>query len=136
MKALNISIKILLGLVAITAIGGGIAMLVGADKFPKEWLAGTPFVDYTIPALILTLVVGGSALVAFIANIKTHRLHLTFTLISALLLFGFISVEVIILKQNPPGPTFMEWLYWIIAIAVSGASLAKHKISKRAEANN
>jgi len=56
---------------ALSAIGGGIALLAGTSKdgvlieaggqarFPLEWLQDTPFSDYTIPALILTIGVGG-----------------------------------------------------------------------------
>ncbi len=61
---------------ALSAIGGGIALLLGTyqdgvlieaggrAQFPLEWLQRTPFSDYTIPALILTMGVGGSSLTA------------------------------------------------------------------------
>jgi hypothetical protein len=45
-------IGVLEAFIALSAIGGGIAMLVGADKSPVEWLRNTPFSDYTIPALL------------------------------------------------------------------------------------
>ncbi len=46
-KTIRILISLLTGFVALTAIGGGIAMLVGAEaeRFPLEWLQGTPFTD-------------------------------------------------------------------------------------------
>jgi len=46
--------------VAFTAIGGGVTLATGMDKFPAEWLTGTPFRSYLIPGLILAVVVGGS----------------------------------------------------------------------------
>jgi lipid-A-disaccharide synthase-like uncharacterized protein len=61
---------------ALSVIGGGIVLLLGTYKdgvlieaggraqFPLEWLQHTPFSDYTIPALILMIGVGGSSLVA------------------------------------------------------------------------
>ena len=62
--------------IALSAIGGGIALLLGTYKdgvlieaggrgqFPLEWLQQTPFSNYTIPALILAIGVGGSSLIA------------------------------------------------------------------------
>jgi hypothetical protein len=57
---IRITIGLLTGFIALTAIGGGIALLIGieGERFPLEWLQGTPFTDYTIPALLLALVVG------------------------------------------------------------------------------
>ncbi len=49
---------------ALTAIAGGVALIAGVIQFPLEWLQSTPFSSYTIPGLILAIIVGGSALVA------------------------------------------------------------------------
>ena len=75
-KLIRIVIGVPAAFNALSAIGGGIALLAGTYKdgvlieaggqarFPLEWLQGTPFSDYTIPALILTIGVGGSSLIA------------------------------------------------------------------------
>jgi hypothetical protein len=105
-------------LVALTAIGGGIAMLVGLDSFPPEWLAGTPFTDYTIPALILAAVVGGSALVTAVAILRRHEAGVLAAMAAGLVLAGYIFVEVVLLKQVPPGPTVMEQIYFVTGLAV------------------
>ena len=73
-------IVVLEAVVALSAIGGGIAMLLGADKFPVEWLRNTPFNDYTVPALMLAIVVGGSSLIAAVTVFtgpKLAYLHLS-----------------------------------------------------------
>ncbi len=57
----------LLAFGALNAFAGGYYGLSGAPGVPREWLAGSPFVDYVIPSLILMLVVGGSLLVAAVA---------------------------------------------------------------------
>jgi hypothetical protein len=46
---------------AANAVAGALWVVPG---LPREWLAGTPFVDYTIPALALGVVVGMGALIA------------------------------------------------------------------------
>ncbi|MBI3971918.1 MAG: hypothetical protein HY332_11565 [Chloroflexi bacterium] len=45
----------------ITAVTGAVSVV---PTFPPKWLAGTPFPDYTIPALALGVVVGGGAFLA------------------------------------------------------------------------
>ena len=48
----------------ITAVAGGIALLMAWIKLPLSSLAGSPFSDYTLPAVLLTAAVGGTALLA------------------------------------------------------------------------
>ena len=37
-----------------------LSAIAGAIEFPSEWLDGSPFSSYTIPGVILALIVGGS----------------------------------------------------------------------------
>jgi hypothetical protein len=72
----RIALGIVTAFVALTALWGGIALLLGTyqhgvlmeagtgARFPVDWLRGTPFGVYTVPALILAISVGGSALAA------------------------------------------------------------------------
>lgn len=112
-RSLRILLTLLTGFVALTAIGGGVALLVGLEdnRFPLEWLHGTPFPDYTIPALLLAVVVGGSALAACVLIIRRHRWALPVAATAGAILMGYITVEFLILQQSPPGPTPIEYLY-------------------------
>ena len=110
-KTIRIVIVLLTGFVALTAIGGGLAMFVSADRFPLEWLQGTPFVGYGIPALLLAVCVGGSSLAATVALLARPRLGAPIAMAAGMLLTGFVVVEVLILKQVPPGPTPIEVFY-------------------------
>ena len=49
---------------AVSALVGAVGLVVGYMKIPLSTLHGTPFADFTIPALLLGFVVGGSALAA------------------------------------------------------------------------
>jgi peptidoglycan/LPS O-acetylase OafA/YrhL len=122
--------------VALTAIGGGIAMLTGADRFPLEWLRGTPFADYTIPALVLIFVVGGSSLLAALLIFTKRELGTHIAVAAGLLLVGYIGVEVLILKQSPPGPTWIEILYFVLGALVAGmgAFLWQHEPPRQTRA--
>ena len=48
----------------VTAVAGGVALLTGWIKIPLSSLAGSPFSDYMIPAILLVVAVGGTALLA------------------------------------------------------------------------
>lgn len=119
-KGIRIIIGLLTGFVALTAIGGGIAMLVGAEaqRFPLAWLEGTPFNDYTIPALLLAIAVGGSALAACVSLFINPKASTVISILSGLTLMGYITVEVLILKQVPPGPTVIELFYFGIGLII------------------
>ena len=114
MNILRISIVTIAGFIALTAMGGGIAILVGADEFPLEWLSGVPFKDYTLPALILMFVVGGSSLIAAIAALLQSSVRSLAAAIAGIIMMGHIVVEVLILKQVPPGPTWIEGVYFML----------------------
>jgi hypothetical protein len=49
---------------ALSAFAGALGLVVGYMNIPISELRTTPFADFTIPALLLGFVVGGSALVA------------------------------------------------------------------------
>src|SRR5204863_5652779 len=49
---------------AASATVGALGLVVGFMNIPISVLNGTPFADFTVPALLLGIVVGGSALVA------------------------------------------------------------------------
>lgn len=118
-KGLRIAIGVITGFIALTAIGGGIALLSGAEgeRFPLEWLQGTPFKDYTIPALLLSIAVGGSSLLACITIFKSLNIGILSSLMAGIIMVGFITVEVVILKQIPPGPTSIEKMYFTLGLS-------------------
>lgn len=119
-RVLRISLALLTGVVALTAIGGGIALLSSLEdnRFPLEWLRGTPFPDYTIPALLLTVVVGGDALIACALLVSHHRWAYPVAVAAGLILMSYITVEVLILQQVPPGPTPIEYLYAVLGACI------------------
>ncbi len=65
-KGIRIALAVIEACIGMAAIGGGIALLIGAmDQWlPVTFLQGTPFSDYIIPGLVLTIVVGGGMLLA------------------------------------------------------------------------
>ena len=84
----------LLAFGALNAFAGGYYGLSGAAGVPIEWLAGTPFSDYTIPSLILFVVVGGSLLVATVAVFARARIARAAALAAGAILLVWIAVQV------------------------------------------
>ena len=120
-KLITTVIALLTGFIALTATGGGIAMLIGLEdsRFPLEWLHGTPFPNYTIPALILAIVVGGSALFACVNIVIGTSFRWLVAITAGIIMMGFIVVEYLILQQEPPGPTGIEYLYFGLGLIVT-----------------
>lgn len=119
----RIIIGVLAGFIALTAIGGGIAILTGVDEFPLEWLGGTPFSDYTIPALLLAIVVSGRSLIAAVTIFIGRKVGVLASMTAGLIMAGFIVVEVLILKQVPPGPTLIESIYFGLGLVIFGLAV-------------
>ena len=83
----------LLAFGALNAFGGGYYGLSGAEGVPTEWLQGSPFVDYTIPSLILFVVVGGSLLVASVAVFARLRIARLTAFSAGLIVLGWIVTQ-------------------------------------------
>jgi hypothetical protein len=67
----RVALSVVVWFVALTAGAGGIALVSGAEamRFPLDMVRGTPFSDYVVPGLVLSIVVGGTALVAAAATL-------------------------------------------------------------------
>lgn len=99
----------LLAFSALNAFGGGYYGLAGAKGVPTQWLAGSPFTSYFIPSLILFVIVGGSLLAACAAVFAAQRWASRLTVAAALIVLGWITVQVAIIG-------FVSWLQPVTAI--------------------
>lgn len=98
-KVARISLIGLTAFDALTAIGGGCAMLTGLDRFPLVWLQGTPFTSYTIPAVLLTGV-GGCALAAAGLVLARWPVGWLVSMAAGILMSGYQTVEVLLLHDG------------------------------------
>ena len=101
--------------VAFTAVGGGITLLVGMDKFPAEWLIGTPFSSYLIPGVILAGLVGGSAVAAAVITPRIADDGALISILAGAILLGWLAGERVIL----PKAAFPTQCLWLEAVYVA-----------------
>jgi hypothetical protein len=105
--------------VALTAVLGGITLALGIDKFPAQWLIGTPFRSYLIPGLILTVIVGGSATVAALTLLCKSVEGGFLSIIAGVILTGWLIGERLIL----PKAAFVPQFFWLETIYIAAALL-------------
>jgi hypothetical protein len=128
-KLVRIAIGVPEAFNALSAIGGGIVLLLGTyqdgvlieaggrAQFPLEWLQHTPFSDYTIPALILMIGVGGSSLIGAVLVFTGREEGLLASVVAGLIMAGFIVGEIVMLRQ---GVSWIEGLYFGLGLAIAG----------------
>jgi hypothetical protein len=126
--------------IALSAMGGGIVMLGGTyqdgvlieaggrGQFPLEWLQNTPFSDYTIPALILAIGVGGSSLIAAVLVFTGRKEGVLASVVAGLIMAGYTVVEVVMLKQ---GVSWIESLYFGLGLAIFGLATSLWMVERR-----
>jgi hypothetical protein len=94
-------IRMLLGVLlafgALNAFAGGYYGLSGAERVPREWLAGSPFTDCFVPSLILFVVVGGALALATVMVFARHHLARVGAVAAAAMLLVWMIVQVAII---------------------------------------
>ena len=102
-KGRRIALVVIEAFIGPGAIGGGIAILTNAFNFhqwlPRSWLAGTPFGDYTIPGLLLLIVVGGGMLLAVACVFVQREWAVLLSAAMGLVMIGFESCEAAIIDR-------------------------------------
>ena len=99
-KGVRLILVVLEAFVALTSIACGVGLTVGAVQFPLAWLQGTPFSDYTIPGLVMAIIVGGSSLLAAETILTGREGGVLVSALAGLLLTGFEVAEVAIIDPN------------------------------------
>ena len=92
-KMARIALVVLEAFLGVTAVIGGVGLLLGWEKAPVSQLQGSPFGSYLIPGLALMVLVGGSAIVAAAAVWRGQKFGALASAVSAAMILGFEVVE-------------------------------------------
>jgi hypothetical protein len=100
-KPIRIVLVVIEAIIGLGAIGGGIAILTGVfDQWlPLAWLQGTPFSDYTIPGLILLIVIGGGMSLAAATVFIQREWAVLLSAAMGLIMIGFEIFEIAIIDR-------------------------------------
>jgi hypothetical protein len=115
----RISVLVLDLFEAASGIVGGVGLAAGFVGIPVRVLDGTPFADFTVPALLLGIVVGGSALVAaVITALGIKGLDAMASAYAGCITVGWLTVEIAMIGLGSWAQVF--WM--LIGLAMIGLS--------------
>jgi hypothetical protein len=113
---------------AVSAFVGAVGLVAGYMNIPLSVLYGTPFADFTVPALLLAIVVGGSALVAVLialfgptrlALFGPWRFDVLASAAAGCIMVGWMIVEVALVGLA----TWVQVLYLAIGLLIIGLAV-------------
>lgn len=115
---LRLVLILLNGFLALTAIGGGIGLLAGFGAPPVAMIAQSPFKNYVLPGLALLVIVGGAASLAVLLLLKRHPRAALASLLTALIIIAFESVEILTIGSPVGIARNLQVLYLSLGVLI------------------
>jgi hypothetical protein len=122
-RTIQITLVVVDLFLAVSAIVGAIGLVVGFMSIPEDALRETPFQDFTVPALLLGLVVGGSALVAAVIAVVEPLLRVNSLHLAQLERLGISPLGVAPLASAVAGCIMVGWMAVELAMIGLGSWL-------------
>lgn len=119
-QRLRVATVAVTGFSAINAVAGGIGLLVNGLGVPREQLDGTPFSSFTIPGLLLAVVVGGSMLTAAISVWQRVPWAGSVAMVAGAVMLGWIAIESVMINDGRVLQVVVAMLS-LLAIALGSA---------------
>ena len=98
----------------LSAVGGGLALIVGLIPEQPSWVEHTSFSDNYFPGVILMAVVGGSALVAALSMVKRVDGWQLASIVAGMIMVFWIVGEVASIR----GFHFLQVIYLVTGLLV------------------
>jgi hypothetical protein len=109
---------ILVSFLAATSTLSGILMISNPEgdllNLHRSLLEGTPFTDYLVPGILLTVMVGGVNLLAVFSNLQRHPSRYNWSMAGGFMVCGWIVIQVILINTIH----WLHFLYFIIGIMI------------------
>lgn len=110
-------------LVAVTAVAGGIALILGATVPslasvlvpPNEYLVGSPFASYLVPGILLAALLGGIHVVAFVTTLRRTPGNRFIAAATGFGMLIWVFVQMIFIPFSP-----LQLLYFALGLAEVG----------------
>ncbi len=133
-KGIRIAVVVVDLFEAASAIVGAVGLLAGWFMYiPASVLSGTPFTDFTVPALLLGVVVGGSALAAgVITAFGRRRVDALASAAAGAITVGWLSIEVAMIGLG----SWAQVAYLLVGLVMIGLArllwkAESHSVSAR-----
>jgi hypothetical protein len=102
---------ILVSFIAFTSTLSGLLMIANPDgggilNLPMSLLENTPFKDYMIPGILLTLIVGGINLIAVLFNMQRYSNRYNWAMAGGFIISLWILVQLLLIHA-------VHWLHFI-----------------------
>jgi hypothetical protein len=101
---------ILVAFIAVTSTLSGLLMISKPDgsilNLPLTLLKGTSFKNFLLPGILLTVIVGGTNLLAVFYNMQRHPKCYNWALAGGIMISGWIIVQIMILNAA-------HWLHFV-----------------------
>ncbi|HEX9038805.1 MAG TPA: hypothetical protein VF808_17620 [Ktedonobacterales bacterium] len=112
---------------ALSAFAGALGLVVGYMNIPLSVLSTTPFADFTIPALLLGFVVGGSALAAALIALfgprfsvfGAWRFDALAAWIAGCIMVGWMLIEIAMIGMA----IWVQTLYLVVGLVMMGLAI-------------
>jgi hypothetical protein len=110
---------------ALSAFAGALGLVVGYMNIPVSELRTTPFADFTVPALLLGFVVGGSALAAAlivqfgprrVALFEPLRFDALVSAVAGCIMVGWMVIEIGMIGLD----IWVQALYLVVGVVMIG----------------
>jgi hypothetical protein len=129
----RVTLAVVDGFAALSAIGGGYAVMAGTIK-PGADLATGPFSwlisDYFVAGELLLIVIGGTALAALVATLLSRMAGAGFSVAAGLVMVGWIVSEVLIV-----GIHWLQLVYFGVGLAMLALGVVVEPSQLRARAH-
>lgn len=111
------------GFVALTAVAGGVALILGASipslstvlVPPDAYLEGSPFASYVVPGILLAVVLGGVHAIAFVAVMRGTRYDLFLAAAAGFAALIWIFVQMLFIPFS-----VLQAIYFVCGLAEVG----------------
>ena len=104
---------------AVSAVGGGIALIAGGLGVPTDLLRHTPFESFVVPGIFLAVVIGGTALLGAIAVLAHWRRAPATSAAAGAVMVGWIAGETVLVE----GFSWLQGLYLLTGAIALAASI-------------
>ncbi len=120
---LYITLIVLTVFQSVSTILGGIALLANIISMPVKLLQGSPFRDYTIPGLALSLLAGGSSLFAGRLFFRKSKFSILFSTTAGVVMMFFEFVEVLVIGSPAGIARTLQIVYFGTGTAIVVAAM-------------